>query len=85
MFRLFNTRLPDTPYTKREIERIRANIAPLTGTPIAPFDEEAFRLFYKTGSRVEYEAIYFETRRRLCAYAALALWEEDERWLAELE
>ena len=85
MFRLFNTRLPDTPYTKREIERIRANIAPLTGTPIAPFDEEAFRLFYKTGSRVEYEAIYFETRRRLCAYAALALWEDDRTWIAELE
>ena len=85
MFRLFNTRLPDTPYTKREIERIRANIAPLTGTPIAPFDEEAFRLFYKTGSRVEYEAVYFETRRRLCAYAALALWEDDPAWIAELE
>ena len=85
MFHLFDTHLPDTPYTKREIERIRANIAPLTGTPIAPFDEEAFRLFYKTGSRVEYEAIYFETRRRLCAYAALALWEDDPAWIAELE
>ena len=85
MFHLFDAHLPDTPRTKREIEKIRANIAPLTGTPIAPFDEETFRLLYKTDSRIEYEAVYFETRRRLCAYAALALWEDDPTWLCELE
>ena len=55
------------------------------GTPVEPFSEELFRQFYRTGSRVEYEAVYFQTRRRLCAFTALSLWEEDERWLAELE
>lgn len=85
MFRLFDSHLPDTAWTRREIEKIRINIAPLSGTPIAPFSEETFCLFYKTGSRIEYEAVYFETRRRLCAFAALALWEDDSRWIDETE
>lgn len=85
MLRLFDTHLPDTAWTRREIEKIRADILPLVGTPIAPFCEETFHLFYETGSRIEYEAVYFETRRRLCAFTALALWEEDSLWLSELE
>ena len=77
MYQHFAGRLPDTPWTRRQIARIRENARPLVGTPVEPFSEELFRQFYRTGSRVEYEAVYFQTRRRLC--------EEDERWLAELE
>ena len=85
MYQHFAGRLPDTPWTRRQIARIRENARPLVGTPVEPFSEELFRQFYRTGSRVEYEAVYFQTRRRLCAFTALSLWEEDERWLAELE
>ena len=85
MYQHFAGRLPDTTWTRRQIARIRENVRPLVGTHVEPFSEELFRQFYRTGSRVEYEAVYFQTRRRLCAFTALSLWEEDERWLAELE
>ena len=85
MYQHFASCLPDTTWTRRQIARIRENAQPLVGTPVEPFSEELFRQFYRTGSRDEYEAVYFQTRRRLCAFTALSLWEEDTVWLAELE
>lgn len=85
MNRYFASRLPDTPWTRRQIARIREDVKELAGVPIKPFDEALFRLFYQTGSRVEYEAVYFQTRRRLCAFTALSLWETDAAWIRELE
>lgn len=45
-----------------------------------------FQLFEKTGSRLEYEKVYFSKRRRLNTFAIMSLLEpENQNYLSELE
>lgn len=48
--------------------------------PLPPLTEELFLIYHHTGSRMEFESVYFERRRRLARAAlALLLGDKDER------
>ncbi|MDQ0300519.1 hypothetical protein J2S78_002987 [Salibacterium salarium] len=48
------------------------------GTP--PLTDDLFRLFEETGSRKEYEAVYFHRRHRLNTFAFMTLIHSDKKW-----
>lgn len=57
----------------------------LLAAPAEELTYSLFSLFYKQGSRLEYESVYFEKRRRLGTFAILSLLEpECERYEAAL-
>ncbi|MDN4068075.1 heparinase II/III family protein [Paenibacillus vini] len=76
----------------RSSEDYAADVAEITSEGkrllAAPAEEltySLFSLFYKQGSRLEYESVYFEKRRRLGTFAILSLLEpECERYEAAL-
>ncbi len=54
-----------------------------SGELLPELTENLYQDFYKTGARSNFEAIYFERRRRLSRAAICALLEpEDSRWMA---
>ena len=59
------------------IEEIRAEAASLSAKQPVRETYADFSLFAKTGSRLEYERVYFQKRRRLNTFALLAFWEPD--------
>lgn len=69
-----------------DISEIRAEARRLDGQPIPELSYTLFSIFARTGSRLEYERVYFERRRRLNTYTFLALLEPDNaRVLEKLE
>lgn len=61
-----------------DISEIRAEAQRLDGQPIPELTDTLFSTFARTGSRLEYERVYFERRRRLNTYVFLALLEPDQ-------
>lgn len=53
--------------------------------PVASLPYSAYRLFETTGSRIEYEQLYFSRRKRLAVLAFLGLLDGDEGTLRALE
>ncbi|MDP4097383.1 heparinase II/III-family protein [Paenibacillus sp. P96] len=67
------------------MDEIRQEGERLTDIPIPELTYGLFTLFEKQGSRLEYESVYFERRRRLNTLTLLWLLEPDnERFAAEL-
>lgn len=81
---MFTYPLPITDFNRSALARIRREAEALLGAPTAALSYRNFRLFEATGSRGEYENEYFEHRRRLCIFAAMALLGEDEKWTEAL-
>ncbi|MGG6312980.1 hypothetical protein [Paenibacillus macerans] len=68
-----------------ELAEIRAEGERLLPATIPPLTYSLFAIFGKRGSRLEYERVYFERRRRLNTFALLAMLEpEDEEAEAAL-
>lgn len=68
-----------------ELAEIRAEGERLLGLPIPELSYDLFSLFAKKGSRLEYERVYFERRRRLNTFALLCLLEpECDEYFEEL-
>lgn len=71
---------------KDEIREIREEGRRLDGQPIPELTYTLFSVFARTGSRLEYERVYFGRRRRMNTYAFLALLEpENPKHLEHLE
>lgn len=71
---------------KERISEIRAEGLRLEALDIPELKYSLFTAFARTGSRLEYERVYFERRRRLNTYAVLALLEpKDPGYLRGLE
>ncbi|MCL6601501.1 MAG: heparinase II/III family protein [Paenibacillus sp.] len=69
-----------------DISEIYSEAQRLDGQPIPELTNTLFSTFARTGSRLEYERVYFERRRRLNTYVFLALLESDQaRVLEKLE
>ncbi|WP_238650330.1 heparinase II/III family protein [Paenibacillus piscarius] len=68
-----------------DIEEIRAEARRLDGQPIPVLTYSTFTLYARTGSRLEYERLYFDRRRRLNTFALLSLLEPERAdWLEKL-
>lgn len=63
---------------KEPISEIRAEGLRLAGLDIPELTYSLFMTFARTGSRLEYERVYFERRRRLNTYAFLVLLEPEK-------
>ncbi|MBW4079859.1 heparinase II/III family protein [Paenibacillus sp. S150] len=74
----FWTRASSSGHLKPDIGEIRAEGQRLDGQAVPELSEGLFSLFARTGSRLEYERVYFERRRRLNTYVFLALLEPGD-------
>lgn len=66
-----------------DISEIRVEAQRLDGQSIPELTYTLFSIFAHTGSRLEYERVYFERRRRLNTYVFLALLEPDHPGVLE--
>ncbi|MBS6645416.1 MAG: heparinase II/III family protein [Clostridiaceae bacterium] len=85
---MYNNFLPAIPHNSRN-ERIMGAVesaaAVYQDQEIKELPFSKYRIYFETGSRVEYEACYIEHRRRLNVYTAMALYSEDDCWINGLE
>lgn len=71
---------------KEDIREIRAEAQRLDSQPISELTDTLLSIFARTGSRLEYQRVYFERRRRLNTYVFMTLLEpENVRLLENLE
>lgn len=71
---------------KEDISEIREEAQRLDSQPISELTDTLFSIFARTGSRLEYERVYFERRRRLNTYVFMTLLDPDNvRLLVNLE
>jgi len=81
----FWARAAKDPAYARLAAEVRLEGERLAREPVPALTEELFAIFGRTGSRLEYERVYFERRRRLNAFALLTLLEpEEERFPGKL-
>ncbi len=78
-------RIPDHPRNRQLLKAVRAAAEEYEKEEIAQLPFSKYRIYFETGSRLEYEACYIAHRRRLNVYTAMALSSEDERWVKGLE
>ena len=84
MIQNFNTYFPRTLENEERIKSIRAEAVKMVGEPIEALPYSYFKIYYETGSRVEYEQLYMKHRRRLWHFLAMAMWEDDPTWINEV-
>lgn len=85
-------RLPEMRQKIEAIPQYRAMLAAMAAeaeeylsSPIKALPYSFFKLFAETGSRREYEQVYFDRRARLCYLALLSLLESGSKYLGALE
>ncbi|MBQ8322320.1 MAG: heparinase II/III family protein [Clostridia bacterium] len=84
MLQGFDRFAPKNERNDKFIALVRKKAEKMVGTPIYDLPFSEFLKFYETGSRVEYEELYMEHRKRLWHFAAMALYEDDPVWVREL-
>lgn len=84
MYNHLSKRIPDNRYTRRYLKDFPDLAEAYRARPIPAIPYSVFRLYQTTGSRVEYEAYYFDVRKRCDVFAAMALSGHDE-YIADLE
>ena len=85
MYPLLTSGIPDNPRNKKVLEAVRAAAEEYEKEDIKDLPFSKYRIYFETGSRLEYEACYIEHRRRLNVYAAMALSSGKEKWVKGLE
>jgi len=85
MYRYFKKPFPHNAHTDKLLTPARTAAQELAGTTIQALPYSLYKLYHTTGSRVEYEAVYMAHRRRLNLFTVMTLYEDDSRWLGELE
>ncbi len=84
MLQSFDRFAPKNDRNDKFISSVRKEAEKMVGTPIYVLPYSEFFKFYETGSRVEYEQLYMEHRKRLWHFLAMALYEDDPLWISEL-
>ncbi len=84
MYNQFQTTIPKNAHNTALLNAVRQAAKPYIGAPIPALPYSKFRLFFETGSRVEYEAAYIEHRKRMNFFTALSLGDPDPKWILEL-
>ncbi|GGF75906.1 heparinase [Paenibacillus albidus] len=74
----FWRKVRESPLYAEEVAEIRAEGERLRTQPVPELTYALFSIFGRTGSRLEYERVYFERRRMLNTYVFLALLEPAE-------
>lgn len=74
-----------SPYYRSMLHDLVEEGKKLQLQPIPQLSYSIFKLFDETGSRVEYEKLYFARRHRMNVFAILSLVFGDAKYIAELE
>lgn len=77
--RAFWDMIKNTEAYKQDLQEIRQEGERLLSAPNPELTYSLFMLYEQQGSRLEYERVYFERRRRLNTFALLALLEPDRQ------
>lgn len=85
MYRRFPEKLPAGKHTKKLIAPVRKAAEDFLSRPALCLPYSTFRLYHETGSRTEYETCFTEHRARLAAFALMALYEDDPKWISATE
>lgn len=89
MYPLLSSGIPMNPRNQKMLKDIEAAALQYEKEPIKSLLFSQYRIYFETGSRIEYEADYIEHRRRMNVYAAMVLSSEgradEERWVKGLE
>ena len=62
MYNYLSKRIPDNRYTRRYLKDFPKMAEEYRAKPIPAIPYSVFKLYQTTGSRVEYEAYYFDVR-----------------------
>ena len=84
MYNYLSKRIPDNRYTRRYLKDFPKMAEEYRAKPIPAIPYSVFKLYQTTGSRVEYEAYYFDVRKRCDVFAAMVLSGHDE-YIVDLE
>jgi len=85
MYNYFSEKFPDTKRNRTRLEYIRKEAEQLLSEPIYSLNFSKYKLFHETGDRFEYESQSMEQRRRLQLLTAMAIADDDEKWISALE
>lgn len=84
MYNRLSKRIPDNRFTRRYLRDFPRMAEEYRAKPVPAIPYSVFRLYQTTGSRVEYEAYYFDLRKRCDVFAAMVLSGRGE-YLPDLE
>ncbi|MBT9776848.1 hypothetical protein GPL15_10065 [Clostridium sp. MCC353] len=85
MYNNFSSSIPKNPRNETIMKSV-IKAAQLYGNQeIKELPFSKYKIYFETGSRVEYEACYIEHRRRLNVYTAMALYSHETCWIHGLE
>ncbi|GIP60269.1 heparinase II/III domain-containing protein [Paenibacillus woosongensis] len=77
--------IKSNPYFQPWITQIKKESIKMLDEVVPNLSYSLFSLYNKTGSRKEYESIYFARRKRLNVFAFITLLEGDQRYIEALE
>ena len=78
MLNYLSPRIPDNRFTRRYLAPFPKMAEEYRKKPIPAIPYTVFRIYERTGSRVEYEEYYFDLRKRCDVFAAMVLSGHDE-------
>lgn len=81
----FSQMIPDNMRNKRMLGEIRQAALQYQEKEIPELPFSKYRIYFETGSRIEYEACYIDRRRRLNVYTAMVLSSKEDMWVKGLE
>ena len=84
MFNKYTFPLEITVHNKSLVEAAKKAANEIYDEKIEALSYSDFKLFKTCGSREEYEMEYMKHRKMLCAFSAMALLDEDEKWINKL-
>ena len=84
MYNNFTFPLKITDYNRVYFEEVKEEAEKLYDEPIRSLTYSTFKLYGQTGSREEYEQEYMLHRKMLCAFTAMVVTEQGEKWLDKL-
>ena len=81
--RAWTNRVKKQSRYKQMMSEIKEEAEKLLHTPMKELSYSLFKMFHETGSRQEYEAVYFDKRRRLNTFALMVLIEGKDSYFLE--
>lgn len=80
----FKLPLEINDYNRDYFEQVKAEAEALYDEKICSLTYSTFKLYEETGSREEYEKEYMLHRKMLCAFTAMVLADQGEKWMDKL-
>ena len=84
MYNGFTFPLKINDYNRAYFEEVRGEAEKLYNEPIRSLTYSTYKIYGETGSREEYEQEYMLHRKMLCAFTAMVITEQGDKWMDKL-